>query len=381
MSIDQQAKALSNRYLALDVFRGMTLAFMIIVNNPGSWRNLYAPLAHASWHGFTPTDLVFPTFLFVVGNAMSFAMKKLNEMPAGQFYRKVIKRTLLIFLVGWLLNAFPFFNINEAGELIWVNLTQVRLLGVLQRIALCYFFAAVILYWGGEKLGWIFSIAALLLYWPILYFFGDSGDPYSLATNAATKLDLLLIGADRLYMGEGIPFDPEGLLSTLTSIVNVIAGYLVGKMIQKKGNTTATVQILLIAGVVLIGLSYAWDMGFPINKKLWTSPYVLLTVGWDLVILAGLVFLVEVKNQKSWTYFFVVFGRNPLMLYVFAWIVVDIFSIIPVGETNLRGAIYDNLFTSWLSPNNASLLYAISYMLLIWLIGWWMDRKKIYIKL
>lgn len=381
MPIDQQAKVLSNRYLALDVFRGLTLAFMIIVNTPGSWNALYAPLAHASWHGFTPTDLVFPTFLFVVGNAMSFAMKKLNEMPAGQFYRKVIKRTLLIFLVGWLLNAFPFYDLGPSGEIIWKNLTEVRLLGVLQRIALCYFFAAIILYWGGERLGWIFSGAALLLYWPILYFFGDTGDPYSLATNAATKLDLALIGAERLYMGEGIPFDPEGLLSTLTSIVNVIAGYLVGKMIQKKGNTVKTVQTLLVAGIVLIAASYAWDLVFPINKKIWTSPYVLLTVGWDLLILAVLIFWIEVRNQKSWTYFFVVFGRNPLMLYVFAWVLMDILSMIPMGGTSLRAVIYENLYTSWLSPKNASFLFAISYMFMIWLIGLWMDRKKIYIKL
>lgn len=380
MSIDQQAKILNNRYLALDVFRGMTLAFMIIVNTPGNWNNLYAPLAHASWHGFTPTDLVFPTFLFVVGNAMSFAMKKLNEMPSGQFYRKVVKRTFLIFLVGWLLNAFPFYDLNESGQIVWKNLLEVRLLGVLQRIALCYFFAALILYWGGEKLGWIFSGAVLILYWPILYFFGEAGDPYALATNAATKLDLILIGAERLYTGEGIPFDPEGLLSTLTSIVNVIAGYLVGKMIQRKGNTVKTVQTLLIAGVFLIAAAYTWDFAFPINKKIWTSPYVLVTVGWDLLILAGLIFLIEIRNQKSWTYFFEVFGKNPLMLYVFAWIVVDIFALIPVGDTNLRGLYYDSLFTSWLSPKNASFFFSISYMLLIWLIGWGMDRKKIYVK-
>lgn len=381
MSIDHQAKVLSNRYLALDVFRGITLAFMIIVNTPGSWNALYAPLAHASWHGFTPTDLIFPTFLFVVGNAMSFAMKKLNEMPAGQFYRKVIKRTVLIFLIGWLLNAFPFYDLGPSGEIIWKNLFEVRLLGVLQRIALCYFAAALILYWGGEKLGWIFCGAALLLYWPILYFFGDAGDPYALATNAATKLDLILIGADRLYMGEGIAFDPEGLLSTLPSIVNVIAGYLVGKMIQRKGNTVKTVQTLLIGGAILIAAAYAWDLVFPINKKLWTSSYVLVTVGWDLLILAGLIFLIEVRNQKSWTYFFEVFGKNTLALYVLAWIVVDIFALIPVGDTTLRGLYYDTLFTSWLDPKAASFFFSLSYMVLIWLIGWWMDRKKIYIKL
>mgnify|MGYP000122863676 FL=1 len=140
---------MGNRYLALDVLRGMTIAFMIIVNTPGSWSSLYAPLAHADWHGFTITDLVFPTFLFVVGNAMSFAMRRLGEMSAGDFFKKVGKRTLLIFLIGWLLNAFPFFDYNEAGEMVFIDLTEVRLFGVLQRIALAYFFGALVLYLGG----------------------------------------------------------------------------------------------------------------------------------------------------------------------------------------------------------------------------------------
>jgi predicted acyltransferase len=380
MTIDSQAKVMSNRYLALDILRGMTIAFMIIVNTPGSWNALYAPLAHADWHGFTPTDLVFPTFLFVVGNAMSFAMKRLQEIPKGEFYRKVFKRTFLIFVIGWLLNAFPFFDYNEAGEVVFINLTEVRLVGVLQRIALCYFFAALILYWGGERLGWIFSGIALLAYWPIMYFFGDAGDPYSLTGNAAIKLDQILIGESRMYMGEGIPFDPEGILSTLTSIVNVIAGFIVGKMIQRKGNTVETVKTLLIAGVVLIAFSYAWDLFFPINKKIWTSPYVTLTVGWDLLILGALIFIIEIRKRTSWTYFFQAFGRNPLILYVLSGVVISILSIIPVGGNSMRELIYSNFYTSWLSPKNASFLFAISYMLLIWLIGFWMDKRKIYIK-
>lgn len=380
MTIDSQAKVLSNRYLALDVLRGMTIAFMIIVNTPGSWSALYAPLAHADWHGFTPTDLVFPTFLFVVGNAMSFAMKKLQEIPKAQFYRKVFKRTFLIFLIGWLLNAFPFFDYNEAGEIVFINLSEVRLVGVLQRIALCYFFAALILYWGGEKLGWIFSAVALLVYWPIMYYFGDAGDPYGLTGNAALKLDRILIGESRMYMGEGIPFDPEGILSTLTSIVNVIAGYLTGKMIQRKGNTIATIQTLLVSGILLIALSYAWDLIFPINKKIWTSPYVTLTVGWDLLILGALIFIIEIRKLSSWTYFFQAFGRNPLILYVLSGVVITLFSIIQIGESSLQELLYSNLYTNWLSPKNASFLFAISYMLLIWLIGFWMDKRKINIK-
>mgnify|MGYP005749869915 CR=1 FL=1 len=380
MSIDHQKNILNNRYLALDVLRGMTIAFMIIVNTPGSWSNLYAPLAHADWHGFTPTDLVFPTFLFVVGNAMSFALKKLNEMSPGAFYKKVFKRAALIFAIGWLLNAFPFFDYNEAGEMVFIDLSEVRLLGVLQRIALSYLLAALVVYWGGERLGWIVGIASLILFWPIMYFFGEAGDPYSLTGNAQIKLDLLLIGEKRMYMGEGIPFDPEGLLSTMTSMVNVLAGFIVGKFIQKKGNNASTVQALLISGVVLLALAYVWDLGFPINKKIWTSSYVLLTVGWDLVLLSGLIFLVEIQKLTKWTYFFQAFGRNPLILYVCSGVVVSIFSMIPVGETTFKGFIYSNLFTSWLDPKNASFLFAISYMLLIWVIGYWMDKKKIYIK-
>ena len=380
MTIDHQSKILSNRYLALDVLRGMTIAFMIIVNTPGDWGNLYGPLAHADWHGFTPTDLVFPTFLFVVGNAMSFALKKLKDMSPGEFYKKVFKRAFLIFLIGWLLNAFPFFDYNEAREIVFIDLSEVRLVGVLQRIALCYLLAALILYWGGEKLGWIFSGAALILYWPIMYFFGDAGDPYSLTGNAQIKLDLALIGEKRMYMGEGIPFDPEGILSTITSTVNVIAGFLVGKFIQKKGNTLKTVQFLLIVGVVSIAVSYFWDIFFPINKKIWTSPYVLLTVGWDLILLGFLVFVVEIRKWSGWTYFFQAFGRNPLILYVLSGVVISIFSMIPVGDSSLQGWIYGNFYTSWLGPKNASFLFAISYMLLIWVIGYVMDKRKIYIK-
>ena len=371
---------ITNRYLALDVLRGLTIAFMIIVNTAGDWSNQFAPLGHAKWHGFTPTDLVFPTFLFVVGNAMSFSMKKLQQMNSADFFKKVGKRTILIFLIGWLLNAFPFYDISETGAISFIDLTEVRLFGVLQRIALCYFFGAIVLYYGGIKGAWIFSGVALLGYWAIMYFFGDPSNPYSLTGNAAIKLDLALIGPERMYGGEGIPFDPEGILSTLPGIVNVIAGYLAGKMIQKLGNTMDAVKKLLAIGLVLIIVSYAWDILFPINKKIWTSSYVLLTTGIDLFLLAFLVAIIEVKNWRGWTYFFEVFGRNPLILYVLSGLVVTILSMIPIGDTSLRGFIYQNFYTSWLSPKMASFLFAFSYMLIIWLIGLAMDRKKIYIK-
>lgn len=380
MTQNSISPGITNRYLALDVLRGLTIAFMIIVNTAGDWSNLFAPLAHASWHGFTPTDLVFPTFLFVVGNAMSFSMKKLEQMSSAEFFKKVGKRTILIFLIGWLLNAFPFYDISDTGAISFIDLSEVRLFGVLQRIALCYFFGAIVLYYGGIKGAWIFSAITLLGYWAIMYFFGDAADPYSLTGNAAIKLDLALIGPERMYGGEGIPFDPEGILSTLPGNVNVIAGYLAGKMIQKLGNTMQSVKKLIAIGLVLIIVSYLWDIVFPINKKIWTSSYVLLTTGIDLFLLALLVGVIEIKNWKGWTYFFEVFGRNPLILYILSGLVVTLLSMIPVGDTTLKGFIYANFYKSWLAPKTASFLFAFSYMLIIWLIGLWMDKKKIYIK-
>jgi len=371
---------IQERYLALDVLRGLTIALMIIVNTPGSWSHLYAPFAHADWHGFTITDLVFPTFLFVVGNAMSFSMKKMEKMDQSVFLKKVFKRTILIFLIGWGLNAFPFFEYNDEGGVSMINWWDVRLLGVLQRIALCYMLASLILYYLGKRGAIVFSLMTLVGYWLVLRFFGDAEDPYSMTGNAVLKLDLWLIGAKNLYTGEGIPFEPEGILSTFPSVVNVIAGYFAGKFIQQMGNTSKTVKALLIAGLIMIVVCLLWDDLFPINKKIWTSPYVLLTVGLDLFLIGFLIMVIEVWKKRNWTYPFEVFGRNPLILYVLSGIVISMMYIIQIGDKSLKGFIYDAAFTSWLGPKNASLLFAIFYMLLIWLIGLWMDRKKVYIK-
>jgi predicted acyltransferase len=368
------------RYLALDVLRGLTIALMIIVNTPGSWSHMYGPFAHAAWHGFTITDLVFPTFLFVVGNAMSFSMKKMDKMPQGVFLKKVFKRAALIFLIGWGLNAFPFFDYNESGDIIMINWAEVRLMGVLQRIALCYLLASLVLYYFGKKGAIVYCIIALFGYWAVLYFFGDPVDPYSMLGNAGSKLDLILIGERNLYMGEGVAFEPEGLLSTIPSVVNVIAGYFAGKLIQQIGNNIKTVRSLFLGGVILIVLCLIWDMAFPINKKLWTSSYVLLTVGLDLFLIGALIMVIEVWKKRNWTYPFEVFGRNPLILYVLSGVLITLFYAIEIGDRSLKGIIYEAAYTSWLSEKNASLLFAISYMLIIWLIGFWMDRKRIYIK-
>ncbi len=366
---------LSNRYLALDVFRGMTICLMIVVNSPGSWNFVYGPFGHAAWHGFTPTDLVFPSFLFAVGNAMAFTMHRFDGQSHQVFWSKVLKRTLIIFLLGFLMYWFPFF---QHGQL--KPLAETRIFGVLQRIALCYFFAAIILHYGSKNFAIWFSILALIGYWALAYFFGEAGDPFSLTGNASRQLDLWLIGDKHLYHGENIAFDPEGLMSTLPAIVNVIAGFLAGDFIRRYGNSYETIAKLMIAGAALIAIALAWNSVFPINKKLWTSSFVLLTSGLDLLILPVLIFLIEIKASVRWTNFFVVFGRNPLFIYLLSEILLTTLFIVSVGNTSLQEWIYVNLFESWATPINASLLFAIAFMLACWGVGYLLDRKKIYIK-
>lgn len=368
------------RYLALDVFRGMTICFMIIVNSPGSWDYVYGPLLHADWHGFTPTDLVFPSFLFAVGNAMAFVMHKYDNQPASVFWSKIMKRTFIIFALGFLMYWFPFFREAQGGGLELKPLSETRIPGVLQRISLCYFFAAIVLHYGSRQFAVWFSVVALFGYWILSYVFGDATAPYSMAGNAGLKLDLFLLGESHLYHGEGMAFDPEGLLSTLPSIVNVIAGYFAGDFIRRNGNSYETIAKLMIAGAVLMLGAFAWDLAFPINKKIWTSSFSLLTIGLDLLIISLLIYIIEIYRRQRWTYFFVVFGRNPLFIYLLADVVLTVMVLISVGDTNLQQWFYEDVFGGVAGPYLASFLFAVSFMLLNWLVGYLLDKKRIYIK-
>ncbi|WP_347158367.1 acyltransferase family protein [Pontibacter chitinilyticus] len=370
----------AERYLSLDVLRGLTIALMVVVNTPGSWANIYAPFEHAAWHGFTPTDLVFPTFLFVVGNAMSFSMRKFRAQGNGPFLQKVFKRTALIFLIGVLLHLFPFVVHTDAGGYALKDFGSMRIFGVLARIAICYCLASLVVRYLGLRGAAVFSVIVLLGYWAILYLFGDATDPYSLEGNAARKFDLLFLAPENLYHGFGIAFDPEGMLSMFPAVVNVIAGYFTGKFIQQQGNTRSTVMRLAIAGAAAVCLGLLWDTQFPINKPIWTSSYVVYAIGWDLLLLAALMLVIEVAGYKKWTYFFEVFGRNPLFIFAMASLVIKTLMFIKVDGTSLNGWIYEHGFLTWSAGKNASLLFAICYMLCMWLIGYWMDKKRIYIK-
>ena len=393
---------MNQRFYSLDVFRGATVALMILVNNPGSWSHIYAPLDHAEWHGCTPTDLVFPFFLFAVGNAMAFVMPKLEVAGPAVFWKKIIKRTLLIFGIGIFLNWFPFCfyenNIltlrtwNHAFLLSNGEIIGVRLFGVLQRIALSYFFASVIIHFFKVRGSFVVSAFILFFYW-FLCVAANPSDPFSITGWFGTGVDKNLIGAKHMYHGEGIAFDPEGLMNTFAAIVQVVLGYLAGNYILQKGKTHEMLNGLFVAGCVLVFAGFCWDMVFPINKKIWTSSYTIYTTGLALLILSVLIHLIEFKNSKgAWSRFFDVFGKNALFIFALSGILPRLLALIRIpGAVDATGK--QNYFSplSWFyetlckpifpsDPRIGSLIYALCFIAMMWFFAWLLHRKKIYIK-
>jgi predicted acyltransferase len=364
------------RYPAIDLLRGMTVCFMIIVNTGGSGAEPYALLQHAEWHGFTPTDLVFPTFLFVVGNALAFTLPNMQDIEHHKAIWKILKRTGLIFLLGYLMYWFPFVRIDETGDWSLKPIAETRILGVLQRIALCYGISALLLRVWSARTICITGILILLSYWAMLSWGGDD----TIEGNLVRQIDRLLLGDAHLYHGDDIAFDPEGLLSTLPALINVWAGYLVATHIRKHGNTYKTVADLLVAAIIMLALAYLWDRLFPVNKKLWTSSFSVLTSGLSTAILGWLVYLTEIHHYKMAAGFFSVFGRNPLFIYLLSELMGIIMWAIPAGEKSVYEYVNDNVFQAMLPGPNGSLLFALAVMFTCWIAGRWLDKRQIYIR-
>lgn len=412
---------MNQRYYSLDVFRGATVCLMILVNNPGSWSHIYSPLEHAPWHGLTPTDLVFPFFLFAVGNAMAFVMPRLEQAGAAVFWRKVAKRSLLIFAIGLFLNAWPFVRWQNDELMVngwtWVNAegktAGVRILGVLQRIAICYFFASVIVFYGKARGAFLIGLILLLLYWLLCYTLGDAADPYGMTGFFGNRFDLAVLNEPHIYKGERFngqpyPFDPEGLASTLPAVVQIIFGYLVGDYILKRTklaaaaeNPAATPAVnplypiltgLFMAAMAYLVAGYAWSLSFPVNKKIWTSSYVIVTTGMATAVLATLIYFVEVKGVRGWwTRFFSVFGKNALFVFALSAFLPKGLRLLRISNgantdgrplyTNPWSFLYDRVYKFVPGdPKTGSLLFALTVITFMWAVCYWLDKRKIYIK-
>ncbi|MGE8379777.1 MAG: acyltransferase family protein [Sphingobacterium sp.] len=372
-----------NRFKSLDIFRGFTVAAMILVNNPGNYHHVYQQLEHSAWHGCTFTDLIFPFFLFAVGNSMAFSLKKMEEIPSAVFLKKISKRFLLLFLIGFLLNIFPFVEWNSQHQLAWLPMEKYRYFGVLQRIALCYFCSALLIYYLKDKGVVIASIFLLLFYWLICYI-ANPNDPYSLEGWFGTALDVKLFGASHLYHGEGKAFDPEDIWSAPAAISQTVFGYITGKYIIQRLAGKKELIRLFAWGLALIVAGYLWSFAFPINKKIWTSSYCLFTTGIALAFLSLLIYLIEFLKIKGPLYsVFDDFGKNTLFIYCLSGIVPSLCALILIPNTkqNLWDFSYQAIFGNWTNQALGSVLFALFFVFLNWLVALFLRKKNIYIKI
>ncbi|MBD2436794.1 acyltransferase family protein [Nostoc sp. FACHB-110] len=370
------------RLASLDVFRGIAIASMILVNNPGSWDYIYPPLEHAEWHGCTPTDLVFPFFLFIVGVAMPFSFAKYTRenRPNAAVYPRILRRGVILFALGLFLTLFSF-TLDWLIKGIPPNFSTMRIMGVLQRISLAYVLAALAVLNLSRR--WLYIGAAIILigYWLAMQFIpvpGFGAGNLSSEGNLAGYIDRIILG-QHLYRGG--PFDPEGLFSTLPAVVTVVLGYFTGDWLRIQPIKSRTSINLVIFGLIALVVGQIWGFIFPINKQLWTSSYVLFTAGWAILILALCYELIEVRNFKKWGLPLEVMGLNAIFLFVGSGILSRILIKTYIGSTTTYTWIYENLFRPWAGALNGSLLFALVMVLLWWIILYVMYRRRWFWKI
>ena len=360
------------RLESLDAFRGLTIAGMILVNNPGSWSHVYPPLLHADWHGWTPTDLIFPFFLFIVGVSVPFSFGK--RLERGDSRRDllvhIIRRSVILFGLGLFMAVFPRFDVFN-----------VRIMGVLQRIGVVYLFAASA-YLFLSRRGRVWALPAILLgYWALLTLVPVPGyGPGDLSPegNLGAYLDRLILG-DHLWREM---WDPEGLLSTLPAVGTTLLGIHAGEWIRGGSPPPRVAWGLVMAGALALAVGSIWDFWFPINKGIWTSSYVVFTAGAASVLLGVMYWIMEVWGRKRWAKPFVVYGMNAIAVFVASGLLARLMGIWRIGEeTSAKAWIYGHLFASWADPTNASLAFALTYILfwlaLIWMLYW----RRVFIKI
>lgn len=393
------SKSRPQRLLALDILRGITIAGMILVNNPGSWGNIYAPLAHASWNGLTPTDLVFPFFMFIMGVSTYFSLRKYNLTFSAAAISKILLRTVVIFLIGmgiaWLGLTLRGWIVNDMTVLdaMFTQFDSIRILGVMPRLALCYGIGSIIalLFHGSPKAIGAVVVSFLVIYAIILL----TGNGFAFADNNILAIvDRTVLGENHMYTdtidGLSLKFDPEGLLSTLPSIAHMLIGFMVGGMIVKVKDNTLRINNLFIIGTILTFSGFLLDFGMPINKKIWSPTFVLTTCGLAASFLGLLIWIIDIKGYKRWCRFFESFGINPLFMYVLGAVLSIILSYIRVpyaavesGIISLKGWLYLAIWIPVAGGDEtlASFFFAITFVLFTWIFGYILYKNKIYIKI
>lgn len=367
------------RLTSLDVFRGIAIAGMILVNT-ASLGKVYPFLSHADWNGCTFADLVFPFFLFIVGVAMSFSLSKYanGKHPAASIYRRIIRRSIILFGLGLFLNGF------------WnYDFSTIRIMGVLQRIALTYLCAALAILKLPKKALWLLTAILLFSYWAAMTLIPVPDYGAGVLTregNLGAWIDRLIITTAHLYKGDGYNAmgDPEGLFSTLPAIATTLLGYFTGNWLRKQNPNTRTSINLALIGIICLLIGWNWGLLFPINKKLWTSSYVLFTTGWAIVLLAGCYELIEVRGLRRWGKPWEILGLNAIFIFVASVLGLKLMAKIQVGTSetaiSLYNLIYQNLFTSWAGAMNGSLLLALINLLFWWTIAYFMYKKNWFFK-
>jgi predicted acyltransferase len=396
------------RLVSLDVFRGLTVAGMLLVNNPGTWSAIYPPLGHAPWHGWTPTDLIFPFFLFIVGitTQLSITARRARGDDEGAIRRQILRRGALIFLFGLLINGFPFFTWGAVPgnpdpsilDRVVDRLQHWRILGVLQRIGIAYVISALIATRATIRTQVIVTAVLLLGYWFVMTVLpvpGHHGTPGALLlgrgeTTMAGYWDRVLLDWRRFGLGNhlwigSVTWDPEGILSTSGAVCTALLGNLAGRWIGQAGPLLERVAGLYGAGAIAMMVGLMWHWSFPINKNLWTGSFVVFTGGMACVVLATIMWLVEIQNQRWWVKPFAIYGLNPMVAFVGSAVMARlIYSILKVErdgqQVALQAAIYRTAFASWLSPLNASLAFAIAFVLFWYGVLWALHRRSIVFK-
>ncbi len=364
---------LRGRLVSLDVFRGITIALMVLIGNPGG-SEYYGFLQHADWNGLTLADVVFPFFIFIVGVAIpySFTNKLERKVSKRSLLLRITRRTIVLFLLGLFINGFPYFNLGT-----------LRVMGVLQRIALCYFFASIVFLFVKPKWRLLLTAAIPLIYWALMVLVPVPGYGAGILNkdgNLAAYFDRFLLGG-HLYTGT---WDPEGILSTLPAVATALMGVLTGQHLMSRQEPSKKLVNLVSFGGLALVIGSVWNIVFPINKNLWTSSYVAFTGGVAILLLAVCFFIIDVKRKTGWTSPFVILGVNAIAVYVLSMIVnlALIYAIVPFGGVNiaLKSLIFERLFSSWAGPLPGSFLYSLAYLAFCWLVAAVLYKKRIFLK-